>query len=98
RRAGYTPGFARPGPATTRRGRMSDFHVSFSLEGRVVAVTGAAQGIGQGVAVAAAQAGADVAVVDLTEEAASETTALVEAEGRRALPVGVDVGDRDAVL
>ena len=36
---------------------MSDFHVSFSLEGRVVAVTGAAQGIGQGVAVAAAQAG-----------------------------------------
>jgi NAD(P)-dependent dehydrogenase (short-subunit alcohol dehydrogenase family) len=77
---------------------MSDFHVSFSLEGRVVAVTGAAQGIGRGVAVAAAQAGADVAVVDLTEDAAAETTALVEAEGRKALPVGVDVGDRDAVF
>ena len=33
---------------------MSDFKVSFSLEGQVVVVTGAAQGIGQGVAVAAA--------------------------------------------
>ena len=42
---------------------MSDFKVSFSLEGRVVVVTGGAQGIGQGVAVAAAGVGADVAVV-----------------------------------
>ena len=77
---------------------MSDFKVSFSLEGRVVVVTGGAQGIGQGVAVAAAGVGADVAVVDLDEAAAAETVALVEAEGRRALAVGVDVGDRDAVL
>jgi meso-butanediol dehydrogenase/(S,S)-butanediol dehydrogenase/diacetyl reductase len=77
---------------------MSDFKVSFSLEGQVVVVTGAAQGIGQGVAVAAAGAGADVAVVDLDEGAAAETVSLVEAEGRRALAVGVDVGDRDAVF
>ncbi len=77
---------------------MSDFKVSFSLEGQVVVVTGGAQGIGQGVAVAAAGAGADVAVVDLDEGAAAETVALVEAEGRRALAVGVDVGDRDAVF
>ena len=77
---------------------MSDFEVSFSLEGQVVVVTGAAQGIGQGVAAAAAGAGADVAVVDLTEDASAETAALVESTGRRALRVGVDVGDRDAVF
>ena len=47
---------------------------------------------------AAAGAGADVAVVDLDEGAAAETVSLVEAEGRRALAVGVDVGDRDAVF
>jgi NAD(P)-dependent dehydrogenase (short-subunit alcohol dehydrogenase family) len=77
---------------------MSDFKVSFSLEGRVVVVTGGAQGIGQGVAVAAAGAGADVAVLDLDEGATAETVSLVEAEGRRAVAVGVDVGDRDAVF
>jgi NAD(P)-dependent dehydrogenase (short-subunit alcohol dehydrogenase family) len=36
--------------------------------------------------------------VDLDEGAAAETVGLVEAEGRRALAVGVDVGDRDAVF
>lgn len=77
---------------------MSDFEVSFSLEGRVVAVTGAAQGIGQAVAVAAAGAGADVAVIDRDEERLEETLGLVEATGRSALGVGVDVGDRDAVF
>ncbi|QEC48421.1 glucose 1-dehydrogenase [Baekduia soli] len=77
---------------------MSDFEVSFGLEGRVIAVTGAAQGIGQGVAVAAAGAGADVALIDLDEDRLAETKALVEATGRRAQAVGVDIGDRDAVL
>jgi meso-butanediol dehydrogenase/(S,S)-butanediol dehydrogenase/diacetyl reductase len=77
---------------------MSDFHVSFSLEGRVVAVTGAAQGIGQGIAVAAAEAGADVAIIDLDAASAEETARLVEEQGTNALTVAVDVGDRDAVL
>ncbi len=77
---------------------MSDFEVSFSLDGRVVAVTGAAQGIGQGVAVAAAGHGAAVAVLDLDEGHTAETVALVEQAGGRAIGVGVDVGDRDAVF
>jgi NAD(P)-dependent dehydrogenase (short-subunit alcohol dehydrogenase family) len=77
---------------------MSDFEVSFSLKGQVVVVTGAAQGIGQGVAVGAASAGADVALVDLDESRLEETAGLVEAQGRKALKVGVDIGDRDAVF
>lgn len=77
---------------------MSDFDVSFSLEGRVMAVTGAAQGIGQGVAVAAAAAGAQVALIDLDEARNGDTLALVEQAGGRARAFGVDVGDRDAVF
>src|SRR4051794_23175971 len=77
---------------------MSDFKVSFSLEGQVVVVTGAAQGIGQGVAVAAAGAGADGAVVDPREGAAGGAGGLLGGGGRGALAVGVDVGDRDAVF
>jgi NAD(P)-dependent dehydrogenase (short-subunit alcohol dehydrogenase family) len=76
---------------------MSDFKVSFALDGRVGVVTGAAQGIGQAVAVAMAGAGADVALVDLDARRIGETHELVEAAGRRALPIGCDVGDQTAV-
>lgn len=76
---------------------MSDFAIDFGLGGRVAAVTGAAQGIGQAVAAALAHAGADVAIVDLDEDRLRETAQLVAGAGRRALAVGVDVGDRDAV-
>lgn len=76
---------------------MSDLTVDFGLEGRVVAVTGAAQGIGRGIAAAAAGAGADVALLDLDEARLEESAGLVGEAGRRALRVGVDVGDRAAV-
>jgi NAD(P)-dependent dehydrogenase (short-subunit alcohol dehydrogenase family) len=76
---------------------MADFRIDFSLTGRVAAVTGAAQGIGQGVAAAFAHAGADVALIDLDEERLGETAALVEAAGTRALRVACDVGDEAAV-
>ena len=76
---------------------MSDFNVSYGLDGRVGVVTGAAQGIGQAVAVLIATAGADVALVDRDVERLEETRGLVEGAGRKALAVGCDVGDRDAV-
>lgn len=53
----------------------------FSLAGKVALVTGANTGIGQGIAVALAQAGADVVAVGRT--APSETAAAVQALGRR---------------
>ena len=56
----------------------------FDLSGRVAMVTGANTGIGQGIAVALAAAGADVALVGRTP--AEESANKVRALGRRALP------------
>jgi len=61
----------------------------FDLSGRVALVTGANTGIGQAIAVALAQAGADVALVG--RSAADETAGLVRAEGRRAILIGADL-------
>jgi 3-oxoacyl-[acyl-carrier protein] reductase len=48
-----------------------------SLAGRVIVVTGAAQGIGRGVALRASTLGAKVILIDLNEEGLRETAALV---------------------
>lgn len=61
----------------------------FDLTGRVAAVTGANTGIGRGIAIALAEAGADVALVGRT--AAEETADKVRSAGRRALIVGADL-------
>lgn len=62
---------------------------AFDLTGRVAVVTGANTGIGQGIAVALAQAGADVAAVGRTP--AEETAAKVRALGRRCELVSADL-------
>ncbi len=64
-----------------------------TLEGRVALVTGAAQGIGRGVARALGQAGAKVAICDLGDEA---QVALAEA-GPGAVYYRCDVTDNEAV-
>jgi 2-deoxy-D-gluconate 3-dehydrogenase len=61
----------------------------FDLTGRVAAVTGANTGIGRGMAIALAEAGADVALVGRTP--AEETAAEVRAAGRRAAIVDADL-------
>ncbi|MCX7283244.1 MAG: 2-dehydro-3-deoxy-D-gluconate 5-dehydrogenase KduD [Novosphingobium sp.] len=61
----------------------------FDLSGRVAVVTGANTGIGQGIAVALAQAGADIAAVGRTP--AEETAAMVRALGRKCELVGADL-------
>lgn len=62
---------------------------SFDLSGRVAVVTGANTGIGQGIAVALAAAGADIAAVG--RSSAAETAAMVRALGRKCELVSADL-------
>lgn len=64
------------------------------LDGKKALVTGGARGIGKSVALAFAEAGADVAIVDLDGEAAARTAEEIQrATGRDLLAVAADVTD-----
>jgi NAD(P)-dependent dehydrogenase (short-subunit alcohol dehydrogenase family) len=65
------------------------------LEGKVALITGADSGIGRAVAALFAREGADVSIIYLSEhDDAKETVAIVESEGRRAIAIAGDVGDK----
>jgi 7-alpha-hydroxysteroid dehydrogenase len=64
---------------------------SFRLDGQVAVVTGAGKGIGRGIALCLAEAGADVALASRSEADLRSVAAEVEALGRRALVVPTDV-------
>ncbi|WP_197379114.1 SDR family NAD(P)-dependent oxidoreductase [Mycolicibacterium mengxianglii] len=68
----------------------------FRLDGKVAIVTGASSGLGVAFAQAFAEAGADVTLGARRVERLSDTAALVEGAGRRALSVGTDVADPEA--
>jgi NAD(P)-dependent dehydrogenase (short-subunit alcohol dehydrogenase family) len=77
---------------------MTNFQKGISgLEGRVCVVTGAAGGIGRGIALALAAEGAKVAVLDLNEKGAQETAALIKEAAGVGLPLGCDVTDTKSV-
>lgn len=66
------------------------------LEGKAALVTGASRGLGRAIAIALAEAGADVAVNYAGSEAAAvETANAIEALGRRAILVQGNVGKTD---
>jgi NAD(P)-dependent dehydrogenase (short-subunit alcohol dehydrogenase family) len=69
----------------------------FDLTDRVAFVTGAARGLGQAMAVGLAAWGADVAIADLDVLRLEDTQASIEALGRRAWPLAMDVCDAAAV-
>jgi 2-deoxy-D-gluconate 3-dehydrogenase len=68
----------------------------FKLDGKVAIVTGAGRGIGQAYALGLAEAGADVAVVDVIDM--EETVAAIKALGRKAIAVKADLskGEKEA--
>jgi len=67
------------------------------LAGKVALVTGAAQGIGKAVALLLARNGAEIIVSDINLEKAEETAKEVQALGRKALAIKVDVAKLDDV-
>jgi 2-deoxy-D-gluconate 3-dehydrogenase len=67
----------------------------FKLDGKVAVVTGAGRGLGQGAALGFAEAGADLALVDVIST--DETAAQVRALGRRVCQVQANLMDRAAI-
>jgi 3-oxoacyl-[acyl-carrier protein] reductase len=65
---------------------------------RVAIVTGAGQGIGQGIALKLAENGARVVVSDVNDRTIEETVGQIDSLGHQALGIKVDVACRDEVL
>tara|TARA_R110002110_G_scaffold86743_3_gene226299 strand:+ start:5313 stop:6086 length:774 start_codon:yes stop_codon:yes gene_type:complete len=75
--------------------------MKISLEGRVALVTGGSRGIGRAIAVALAQAGADIAINYRRDEAAAnETVEMIGGLGRKAkaYPASVENFDEDQAM
>jgi NAD(P)-dependent dehydrogenase (short-subunit alcohol dehydrogenase family) len=69
----------------------------FDLSGKTALVTGASRGLGRTFANALARAGADVAVTSRDAAHVRETCAEIEALGRRAVPLALDVRDEASI-
>src|SRR6478752_7084104 len=67
------------------------------LAGKVALITGAGVGIGRATALLFAREGASVAVVDINEATAQETTGLIEKAGGKAAAIQADVSSAEAV-
>lgn len=63
---------------------------TFGLDGKVAIVTGATRGLGQGMALGLAEAGASIVAVGTSIENLSETVAKIEALGQTVLPLACD--------
>ncbi|MGW0477843.1 SDR family NAD(P)-dependent oxidoreductase [Nonomuraea sp. NPDC003214] len=69
---------------------------AFALDGKKALITGASKGIGKAIALAYAEAGADVALVSRNAESLAEVAKEVEAHGRRAVVIPADLTSREA--
>jgi 2-deoxy-D-gluconate 3-dehydrogenase len=69
---------------------------AFELNGKKALVTGASKGIGRAIALAYAEAGADVALVSRSAELLEGVAKEIEERGRRAVVIPADLTDREA--
>lgn len=67
------------------------------LKDNVAIVTGAASGIGKDIALVFAREGARIAIADLDQTAAEATAREIDASGKRAVGVAMDVANEDQV-
>jgi len=67
------------------------------VNNKVVIVTGAARGIGAGIAADLAEKGAHVVIADLNADAARQTASKISSGGKNAIAVAVDVSSRASV-
>lgn len=70
---------------------------NFELTGQIALVTGAARGLGRAISLALAHAGADIALGLRDVKADGNLTADIAAQGRRALPLQMDMTQLDQV-
>ena len=66
----------------------------FKLDGKVAIVTGASRGLGRAIALGLAEAGADIALVDILDMAG--TKSRIEKLGRRCVAVTADLGEKES--
>jgi NAD(P)-dependent dehydrogenase (short-subunit alcohol dehydrogenase family) len=71
--------------------------MQFDLTGRVAIVTGASRGIGKGIALAFAKAGANVVLASRRQEGVDAVAAEIREQGGVALPVATHMGREEAV-
>jgi 2-deoxy-D-gluconate 3-dehydrogenase len=70
----------------------------FRLNGRRAFVTGASRGIGRAIGLALAEAGADVALAARDEVRLTDVASEIEALGRRAIVVPLDLANLEAIV
>ncbi len=69
----------------------------FDLSGKKIIVTGSGQGLGKAIALALAEAGADIIITDINNKAATEVEDKIKEIGRDAFSVEMDVSDYSSV-
>jgi 2-deoxy-D-gluconate 3-dehydrogenase len=81
----------------TSRHKRSKMNNLFDLTGKVAVVTGASRGLGQGMALGLAEAGADIIAVASSAENAADTVKKIQALGRKAIALGCQQDDAEQV-
>jgi 2-deoxy-D-gluconate 3-dehydrogenase len=66
----------------------------FKLDGKVAVVTGSSRGLGQAIALGLAEAGADVALVDILDMAGAKVR--IEKLGRKCIAITADLGEKES--